>query len=67
MHYLFVEKQSGKFFLSDFIAAVVELRGEITEEIVAKAFHMIAGGQSEKFITRQQLFDTIKNSAPNAK
>jgi len=52
MYYLFVEKESGKFFLSDFISAVVELRGEINDDLITKAFYMIAGKLGEKYITR---------------
>lgn len=52
MCYLFVEKDTGKLNFSDFIAAIVELKGEVTDELIAKSFDMIAGRPGEKFVTR---------------
>lgn len=54
----------GKMSYTDFIAAIIDLKGEVTEETVKKAFMLIAGSE-QKYITRQQLFDTIKNSSLN--
>lgn len=45
---------------TDFIATLMELNGEVTEKMIEKAFNMISQGNVN--ITRQQLFDTIKNS-----
>ncbi len=56
----------GKLNFIQFVAAIVELKGEVDDRMIGKAFDMIAGRAGEKFITRQQLFDTIRNSAHNA-
>ena len=42
----------GKMSYSDFISAIIELKGEVTEEIIKKAFALIAGFDC-KYITRQ--------------
>ncbi len=43
MCYLFIDKDSGKLNFSDFIAAIVELRGEVNENTIRMAYDMIAG------------------------
>ena len=43
---------------ADFIAAVIDLRNEVNEDLLKKAFQAIGGIDSE-YITKQQLFDTI--------
>jgi hypothetical protein len=37
---------------SDFIAAVIDLKGEVNDEMIKKVF-MLIGGPDCKFITRQ--------------
>eukprot|EP00347_Sterkiella_histriomuscorum_P000549 403375425 len=66
MFHLFADKRTGKINFSDFIAAMIELRGEVDDNIIKKTFCMISGNDENKNVTRQQLFDTIKNSSTNA-
>lgn len=47
---------------SDFLSAMIELNGEVGEDLVKKSFLMISLGKPTH-ITRQQLFDTIRNSS----
>lgn len=75
----------GKMSYIDFIAAIIERKGEVDEVMMKKAFLLVSGSEgvdksavnittnsrqlidNNHFITRQQLYDTIKNSSSNIK
>ena len=48
----FADKKSKKLSYGDFISAIIELRNEITDDIITKAFHTIGGDENCYSITK---------------
>ena len=44
---------------ADFIAAIIEIKGDINEEMLRRTFKAIAGHENPAYITKQQIFDAI--------
>jgi len=60
----FADFRTNRLSFLDFVAAVIEITGDVDDPIIEQAFKMI-DCEGKGVITRQQLFDTIKNSSPS--